>query len=340
MVMAAAGGSYVMFRRESPRPPTSEATAPPQPDPAVTSRLALATASYDARNYRAAVTYAEQVLRIDAKNADAVKIRDESQRALDRFDTAITEARRRLAARDWRGTQQALDTARGIDAASPSVTEIAMRLAEESRPRETRETNIDPPRRSRAAAEPQHPAPPPAASPGSVTQPPEPRDTRPVEPAPSAAVPMGSSVAPVIPPAPTPPAPSKPSESTPTAGSGESREPLTTLRSTAEQDETAIRRVIAMYARAIETKDVALFRSIKPNLSREDERRLEDSFRAVTSQRVNVTVLSIDRRGDQASVVIRRRDTIQAGGRQHTSETQQVMRLARAGRDWSIVDIR
>jgi serine/threonine protein kinase len=341
MVMAAAGGSYVMLRREPPRPPTSEATAPPQPDPAVASRLALATARYDARNYRAAVAYAEQVLRIDAKNAEAVKIRDESQRALDKFDAAIAEARRRLAARDWRGTQQALDTARGIDAASPSVTEIAMRLSEESRPRETRETNVDPPRRSRAAsAEPQHAAPPPAPSPGPVTQPPAPRETRPVEPAPSAAVPMGSSVAPVIPPAPTPPAPSKPSESTPAAASGESREPLTTLRSTAEQDETAIRRVIALYARAIETKDVALFRSIKPNLSREDERRLEDSFRAVTSQRVNVTVLSIDRRGDQASVVIRRRDTIQAGGRQHTSETQQVMRLARAGRDWSIVDIR
>ena len=29
----------------------------------------------------------------------------------------------------------------------------------------------------------------------------------------------------------------------------------------------AIRRVVATYARAIETKDVALFRTVKPNLS-------------------------------------------------------------------------
>jgi hypothetical protein len=87
------------------------------------------------------------------------------------------------------------------------------------------------------------------------------------------------------------------------------------------------------------TKDVSLFRAIKPNLSRE-ERRLEEGFRAVTSQRVTVTILSIDRRGDQASVALRRRDTIQVGGQQQTPETQQVIRLTRAGRDWTIVEIR
>jgi hypothetical protein len=94
------------------------------------------------------------------------------------------------------------------------------------------------------------------------------------------------------------------------------------------------------YAHAIESKDLALFRSIKPNLSRDEERRLQEGFRAVTSQRVNVTVLSIDRRGDQATVVLRRRDTIQAGGRQQSAETQQTVRLTRAAGGWVIVDIR
>jgi hypothetical protein len=107
-----------------------------------------------------------------------------------------------------------------------------------------------------------------------------------------------------------------------------------------EQDDAAIRRVIASYARAIENKDVGLFRAIKPNLSREEERRLEESFRAVTSQKVNLTIVSIDRRGDQATAIVRRRDTIQLGGRQQAAESQQAIRLARDGRDWTIVDIR
>ena len=60
-------------------------------------------------------------------------------------------------------------------------------------------------------------------------------------------------------------------------------------------------RVVAAYARAIESKDLALFRSIKPNLGADEERRIQQGFRAVTSQKVNITITSIDRRGDGAS---------------------------------------
>jgi len=109
---------------------------------------------------------------------------------------------------------------------------------------------------------------------------------------------------------------------------------------TAEEDEAAIRGVTASYARAIEGKDLSLFRSIKPNLSQAEERRLQDGFRAVTSQKVDLTIVSIERRGDEASVVVRRRDTIQAGGRQQTAESRQTMTLARTGAGWKIVDIR
>jgi len=110
--------------------------------------------------------------------------------------------------------------------------------------------------------------------------------------------------------------------------------------SAAEVDDAAIRRLTASYARAIETKDIGLFRSIKPNLSREEERRLMEGFKAVTSQRVNTTILSIDRKGDEAVVVLRRRDTIQAQGREQTSESQQTLRLTRAASNWVIVEIR
>jgi hypothetical protein len=105
-------------------------------------------------------------------------------------------------------------------------------------------------------------------------------------------------------------------------------------------DDAAIRRLTATYARAIETKDLALFRSIKPNLSREEERRLQDGFRAVASQRVNVTVASIDRHGDDATVVLRRRDVIQVGGREQTAESQQTLRVVRSGTGWVIHEIK
>ena len=110
--------------------------------------------------------------------------------------------------------------------------------------------------------------------------------------------------------------------------------------SAAEQDDAAIRRVVALYARAIETKDLTLFRTIKPNLSAEEERRLQEGFRAVTSQRVELTVASIARQGDSATVVAARRDTIQAGGRQQTSESRQTLTLARARDSWVITNIR
>jgi hypothetical protein len=104
--------------------------------------------------------------------------------------------------------------------------------------------------------------------------------------------------------------------------------------------EAAIRGIVASYARAIEEKDVRLFRSLKPNLTREEQRRLEDSFRTVQQQSVNVTIQSIDRKGDGAVVSLRRRDTFQAGGRQQQTESQQTLTLRRSGGTWTIVEIK
>jgi hypothetical protein len=109
--------------------------------------------------------------------------------------------------------------------------------------------------------------------------------------------------------------------------------------SAAEDDDGVIRRVIATYARAIETKDVALYRSVKPNLSAAEQRTIEQGFRAVTSQRVTVNIQSIEHRGQDAVVRLRRQDVIQAGGRSQTSESQQTIMLIRAGSGWVIREI-
>ena len=107
----------------------------------------------------------------------------------------------------------------------------------------------------------------------------------------------------------------------------------------AVDDDSAIRAVVATYARAIESKDLALFRSIKPNLGADEERRIQQGFRAVTSQKVNITITSIDRRGDAASVHLSRQDIIEAGGRRQSPESRQTMTLAKSNGTWVIVEI-
>ena len=97
--------------------------------------------------------------------------------------------------------------------------------------------------------------------------------------------------------------------------------------------------MVATYARAIESKDLALFRTVKPNLSGAEQRRIEEGFRAVTSQQVDITILSIDHRGQDATVRLRRRDTIQAAGRQQTTESQQSLTLTRTPGGWVIREI-
>jgi hypothetical protein len=126
----------------------------------------------------------------------------------------------------------------------------------------------------------------------------------------------------------------------PTAGPATPAAPAAPAAIPAADDEAAIRRLVATYARAIENKDLALFRSIKPNLSAEEQRRLENGFRAVSSQEVALTIVSIDRRRDDATVVVKRRDTINVGGRRQTVDSDQTLILARAPGGWVVVTIR
>jgi hypothetical protein len=70
-----------------------------------------------------------------------------------------------------------------------------------------------------------------------------------------------------------------------------------------------------------------------------EQRRIEEGFRAVASQQVNLNILSIERRGQEASVRVRRRDTIQAGGRQQSTDSQQTIVMTKAATGWVIREI-
>jgi methionine-rich copper-binding protein CopC len=98
----------------------------------------------------------------------------------------------------------------------------------------------------------------------------------------------------------------------------------------------AIRKVIADYGKAIETKDLDLFRTVKPNLSEEEERRARTAFGTVKSQVVKITVNSVDVQGDAAVVHVSRRDTINGS---LVSSFPQTFRLGRNKGAWGILEI-
>jgi hypothetical protein len=116
--------------------------------------------------------------------------------------------------------------------------------------------------------------------------------------------------------------------------------PPTTSAPTRAQDEAAIRQVLADYERAVETKNLALFREIKPNLSASEEKTLADAFRNTDSQQVEMNVNSIAIEGDSATVNVSRRDIIVIRGRSQDGRSRpQSFVLSKSGGKWMIVQI-
>ena len=351
VVAVLAAGAYGVWRGMAPATPATEAPVTTLSDAAIDSRLSLARSSLNGRNYRAAMSYATSVLAVDAGHAEATRIRDEAREQLARFDEAVGRAREELAAGDVQGAARSLEAARAIDPASPAVVELSSRLSEVARERDAaRARHLGAPApgtAARADGFATAAATGPRAGPGTTAAAPAPPQVD--APFPATALPPPPAPAPAPPPAPplpvpeptvtTPPAEPLPNAPSPPAAT-RPPEPAAATPSRDEADETAIRRVVATYGRAIETKDLALFRSVKPNMSANEERRLQQGFRAVSSQRVNLTIASIDRRGETASVVVQRRDVLEVSGRTQTAETRQVLSLARAGDGWVIVEIR
>ena len=311
----------------------------------VQSRFELAEQSLQARQYRDAQRYADDVLAAAPDHAKARDIRDQAAAFLRQAETDIERARSMIQAGDVRGAVRALDEARTLDPVAPGLAEVSqLMVARFKSQAEAAELELQ---RSRAAAPVQRAAAPVApSSPPHVFEDhlgaagaggnaartcstavaaarrrPSPfrrRSRRRREPSPPNLPPSSRRLHLWL----HPPVRNPPSEAPPEA-----------------DDESAIRAVVAAYARAIETKDLALFRSIKPNLGADEERRIQQGFRAVTSQKVNITIVSIDRRGDRASLQLRRQDIIEAGGRRQSPESRQTMTLAKSNGSWFIVEI-
>lgn len=299
--------------------------------------------------FRQPATPAPATTVAEVKTPDNAEGRQAQTREQDRatttlFDEAIARGNRLLASGDADGAFAALKTAREIDPGAPAVAELSERIVAQYKTRAGAvRSRPDQPRVATPA-----PAPPQPASdsrPPDPQPPPAPEAARPrpvvppaVESQPTVLPPTTPSAPEPAPPAVQTPRPPEPASPRPEAPS-QSRAAESNPRPPVDDDDTMIRRVIETWGRAIEAKDLAMYRSVKPNLTAEEQRRIEDGFRAVTSQRVGITILGIDHRGQQAVVRLRRRDTALAEGRQQTSETQATITLVRSGSGWVISEI-
>ena len=98
----------------------------------------------------------------------------------------------------------------------------------------------------------------------------------------------------------------------------------------------SIRKVLEAYVRAVEAKDMQMFRTVKPNLSDEEEKRARAAFKSVQSQVVKMNVLSLDVKDGKATVKVSRRDTINGS---IVSSFPQTFSLAKETAGWTIQDI-
>jgi serine/threonine protein kinase len=352
---------WIASRSDAPSP----STEPAAPSTSSRTPLALATASLQSKDYRAALQYADEAIRLAPGDRDAIRIRDAARASLARFDEAVALANQRIVAADPNGATNALETARAIDPTALALNDLATRIAQLRRtpetasqevasarpsppptPRPQPRANVVPPSRADTGRGRSPELPPAAVTPPPATVPSQPEPPRPAPPEREPAPPPATVIPPPVAPRPTPPpadpvsarpAPPPPEAAPASPPAQERREPAPGRGG--ETDDAAIRRIIATYARAIENKDLQLFRSVKPNMSAEEQRRIEEGFRAVTSQQVNIVILSLEQHGQEASVRIRRRDTILAGGREQTSETQQTLTFTRAASGWVIREI-
>jgi serine/threonine protein kinase len=239
------------------------------------------------------------------------------------------------------------ETAAPAPAQEPRAASAQPTPPQQTRPRPTTPAETPPPR----AALPPPPAVTPVPSPANQSPAAGTAIPTPTPPAPLPA-PPATQTAETAKPQPTPepaaappPAPVQPVPPTRAAAQPEATPPAApapaqtqAAPSVAESDDAAIRRVIQTYKRAIETKDIALFRSVRPNLTRAAETVLMNSFKQIESQQIDLRVENLRIDGRTASAQIVRRDTLITAGRRQVQNSTQTLRFQKTDAGWFIAE--
>ena len=103
----------------------------------------------------------------------------------------------------------------------------------------------------------------------------------------------------------------------------------------AGDEDALVKKVVDDYAKAIQAKDIAMFRAVKPNLSADEEKRWRAIFKQYKTYKVNVTISSIQLAGAEAKVRVSRQDTIDG----NPFVFQQLLTMAKGPEGWTIREI-
>ena len=96
--------------------------------------------------------------------------------------------------------------------------------------------------------------------------------------------------------------------------------------------------MIHTFEQAIETKDIGLYRSVRPNLSKAAETVLMNSFRQIDSQEIDLRVENLRIDGRTASARIVRRDTLLTSGRRQVQNSTQTLKFEKTATGWIIAE--
>jgi hypothetical protein len=97
--------------------------------------------------------------------------------------------------------------------------------------------------------------------------------------------------------------------------------------------ERAVLRVLDDFERAQETGDLALYKSVVPGISSDQEKTLRESFKLIKSRQVELSEVSIEWADGRATVTLTRQDTLNG---KVQKPRQQTLRLAQHGGSWVI----
>ncbi len=338
----------------------------------VTNQVELARSDLAVRDYDGAARRAEEVLKVAPGNADARKVLDDAREAKSRIEETAAEARAAFKRDDVAAASLALGRIMALDPRHPVIGELSPGLRQHLRPQaEDARRRAEEARRgaedARAAALPGFARGQKLVSEAGVLFQKEDfaaaaqsymegRDAferakreadearaaaaRPASPSLPSAPPMRAAanppvatptLAPTLAPPPTtlPPAAAAAAQPIPTPA----YVPPPSTPVPARSAEAEVRRVIEEYARAMQARDIALYRALKPDLSADDEKRLREAFKNSRTDSVGITVESVEIDGDRATVRATRQDVIDG---RPTKAVTQTFRLVRVGPAWQI----
>jgi hemin uptake protein HemP len=101
-------------------------------------------------------------------------------------------------------------------------------------------------------------------------------------------------------------------------------------------EDAAVRQVVRQLKQAIEGKDLALYKRLRPDLKADEERRLRDAFQNVASQQVEYAIESVVIDGNHATLRVTRTGRVSG---QAVPAVRQVLKMAKTDNGWVISEI-